>query len=113
MTKTAFITGVTGQDGSFLAELLLSKGYEVYGLVRRLSSPNITNIKRIMNRIHLPDGDMTDQSSMIRFIEDNWSLGRLGNQSFDALAGSVMNMFDFHSGLHTRRLILDPLTGNR
>src|SRR5437899_2301695 len=71
MTKTAFITGVTGQDGSFLAELLLSKGYEVYGLVRRLSSPNITNIKHIMNRIRLPDGDMTDQSSMITALKES------------------------------------------
>ncbi|TLZ55066.1 MAG: GDP-mannose 4,6-dehydratase [Methanobacteriota archaeon] len=71
MTKTAFITGVTGQDGSFLAELLLSKGYEVHGLVRRLSSPNITNIKHIMNRIHLPDGDMTDQSSMITALKES------------------------------------------
>ena len=65
------------------------------------------------SKVNSVDHTLTDQSSMIRFIEDNWSLARLGNQSFDALAGSVMNMFDFHSGLHTRRLILDPLTGNR
>lgn len=64
MTKTAFITGITGQDGSYLAELLLGKGYEVYGLVRRLSTPNTTNIKSIISDIHLIEGDLMDQSSL-------------------------------------------------
>ncbi len=44
MTKTALITGITGQDGSYLAELLLDKGYEIYGVIRRLSTPNITRM---------------------------------------------------------------------
>jgi GDPmannose 4,6-dehydratase len=65
MAKTAFITGITGQDGSYLAELLLSKGYIVYGLVRRLSTPNIKNIERILDKITILDGDMADQSSLI------------------------------------------------
>jgi len=64
MTKKALITGITGQDGSYLAELLLSKGYDVYGIVRRLSTPNITNIKNIMNDITLVEGDLMDQSSL-------------------------------------------------
>ena len=64
MTRRALITGVTGQDGSFLAELLLSKGYEVYGVVRRLSTPNITNIAGIAGDITLIDADLTDQSSL-------------------------------------------------
>jgi len=64
MTKTALITGISGQDGSYLAELLLDKGYEVYGIVRRLSTPNITRIEHIADRITLLDGDLTDQSSL-------------------------------------------------
>ncbi len=62
--KKALITGITGQDGSYLAELLLEKGYEVYGLVRRLSTPNITRIDNIIDKINLVEGDLTDQSSL-------------------------------------------------
>ena len=62
--RRALITGITGQDGSFLAELLLAKGYEVFGVVRRLSTPNITNIERIVDKVTLLDADLTDQSSL-------------------------------------------------
>jgi len=71
MAKRALISGVTGQDGSYLAELLLSKDYEVYGLVRRLSSPNTRNIEQIMDRVHLLDGDMTDQSSIVTALKES------------------------------------------
>jgi GDPmannose 4,6-dehydratase len=64
MTKSALITGITGQDGSYLAELLLGKGYEVYGLARRLSTPNTERIEGILDRITLIEGDLTDQSSL-------------------------------------------------
>lgn len=64
MTKTALITGITGQDGSYLAELLLDKGYDVYGLIRRLSTPNISRIEQILDNIELVEGDLTDQSSL-------------------------------------------------
>ena len=64
MGKTALITGITGQDGSYLAEFLLNKGYQVYGLVRRLSSPNVGRIAHIFDRITLLEGDLTDQSSL-------------------------------------------------
>jgi len=64
MTKTALITGITGQDGSYLAELLLDKGYDVYGLIRRLSTPNISRIEQILDDIELVEGDLTDQSSL-------------------------------------------------
>jgi GDPmannose 4,6-dehydratase len=63
-TKHALITGITGQDGSYLAEFLLDQGYTVFGLVRRLSTPNITNISHIKNDLHLIEGDMLDQSSI-------------------------------------------------
>src|SRR5512136_2250691 len=64
MTKHALVSGATGQDGSYLMELLLKKGYEVYGLVRRLSTPNLSNITDIADQVHLVDGDLMDQSSL-------------------------------------------------
>jgi len=64
MAKRALITGITGQDGSYLAEFLLDKGYEVYGFVRRLSTPNIGNIQHIQDKIHLVSGDLLDQGSL-------------------------------------------------
>jgi phospholipase C len=60
------------------------------------------------------DHSVADQSSILRFIEDNWSLGRIGNQSFDVSAGPISNMFDFSKGgLHAEKLLLDPSTGSR
>jgi GDPmannose 4,6-dehydratase len=70
MTKRALITGITGQDGSYLAELLLDNGYEVYGLVRRASSTNYWRIEHLLGRIHLKPADLLDQLSLIRAIED-------------------------------------------
>lgn len=67
--KHALITGITGQDGSYLAELLLEKGYKVYGLVRRLSCPNYERIAHILDDITLIQGDLLDQSSLERAIE--------------------------------------------
>lgn len=69
MTKRALITGCTGQDGSYLAELLLEKGYEVYGLHRRTSTGNFQNINHLTNRLHLIQGDVTDVFSLDRAIE--------------------------------------------
>jgi phospholipase C len=59
------------------------------------------------------DDTITDQSSILRFIEDNWDLGRIGNGSTDAIAGTLNNMFDFNDGPKAGRLILDPQTGQR
>ena len=66
--KVALITGITGQDGSYLAEFLLEKGYEVHGVTRRVSSSNTSRIDHILDRITLHDGDLADSSSMIRII---------------------------------------------
>lgn len=66
--KTAFITGITGQDGSYLAELLLSKGYTVHGLVRRASTPNTQRIDHIADRLTLHWGDVLDEASLIRAL---------------------------------------------
>jgi len=57
----AIITGITGQDGSYLAELLLEKGYEVYGMVRRSSTEKFERINHIKDRIHLVQADLADQ----------------------------------------------------
>ncbi len=86
--KTAIITGVTGQDGSYLAELLLSKGYQVYGLVRRTSQP--TQGRSLINhllkneRFHLVNGDLTDQSSIDNAVNEIQpdEFYNLGAQSF-------------------------------
>ncbi|MEO6403788.1 MAG: GDP-mannose 4,6-dehydratase, partial [Vicinamibacteria bacterium] len=67
--KKALITGITGQDGSYLAELLLSKGYDVHGLVRRSSSFNTWRIDHIRENIHLHYGDLTDTSSLIKTLQ--------------------------------------------
>ena len=66
--KTALITGITGQDGSYLAELLLEKGYEVHGIVRRSSLINTHRIDHIYDRIHLHYGDITDSTNVISVI---------------------------------------------
>jgi GDPmannose 4,6-dehydratase len=66
--KRALITGITGQDGSYLAELLLSKGYKVFGTVRRLSTPNIENIRHIQDEVELLSADLLDQSSIAQAI---------------------------------------------
>jgi GDPmannose 4,6-dehydratase len=69
MAKRALITGITGQDGSYLAELLLDKGYEVFGLVRRLSASNAWRIEHLLDRVTLIPGDLLDQLSLIRVLE--------------------------------------------
>ncbi len=71
MTKCALITGITGQDGSYLAEFLLEQGYEVYGLVRRTSTVNFSRIRHIQERINLLSGDMLDQTSLVTALEQS------------------------------------------
>ena len=69
--KSALITGITGQDGPYLAEFLLSKGYRVSGTVRRLSTPNMENIKDIADKIELYSADLLDQSSLTDAIRES------------------------------------------
>ena len=70
MAKRAVITGITGQDGSYLTELLLEKGYEVVGVVRRSSAPNLWRIEHLLDRIELRPADLLDQLSLIRVLAD-------------------------------------------
>src|SRR5687767_11642901 len=70
MAKRAIISGITGQDGSYLAELLLEQGYEVTGVVRRLSASNSWRIEHLIDRITLRPADLLDQLSLVRVIQD-------------------------------------------
>ena len=69
MTKRAFITGITGQDGSYLAELLLDKGYEVAGMVRRSSTVNFERISHLMDQVEFISGDLLDQLSIVEALK--------------------------------------------
>jgi len=70
MTKRALITGLTGQDGSYLAEFLLDQGYEVLGMVRRTSTVTFERIRHIQDRVELVQGDLLDQTSLLQLISD-------------------------------------------
>jgi len=84
MAKRALITGITGQDGSYLAELLLDKGYEVHGMVRRSSTENFERIQHLTDRIRLVQADLLDQSSLVEALEEAQpdEVYNLGAQSF-------------------------------
>ena len=95
MTKTALITGVTGQDGAYLARLLLDKGYMVHGIKRRSSSFNTGRIEDIYQDPHVPDaqfalhyGDLTDSTNLIRIIQETQpdEIYNLAAQSHDAVS---------------------------
>jgi GDPmannose 4,6-dehydratase len=70
MTRRALITGITGQDGSYLAELLIEKGYEVVGMVRRSSAPNFWRIEHLLDRVVLKPADLLDQLSILKLIDE-------------------------------------------
>ena len=84
MTKRALITGITGQDGSYLAEFLLELGYEVHGVVRRSSTEGGERIDHIVDRVHLHQADLLDQSSLAQAIDDSQptEIYNLAAQSF-------------------------------
>ncbi len=84
MKRRALITGITGQDGSYLAELLLEQGYDVTGVVRRSSAPNYWRIEHLMDRISLRPADLLDQLSLMRLIQElrPHELYNLGAMSF-------------------------------
>ena len=85
--KKALITGITGQDGSYLAEFLLDKGYEVHGIIRRSSLSNTAKIDHLIekNAITLHEGDLTDSSSLVRVINIVQLLDRRRNDRIDSV----------------------------
>ena len=82
--KRVLITGITGQDGSYLAEFLLNKDYEIFGLIRRTSTVNFERIKHIQDNIELLSGDLLDQNSLINAIKESNpdEIYNLASQSF-------------------------------
>ena len=80
MAKRAVITGITGQDGSYLAEVLLEQGYEVTGVVRRSSSPNLWRIEHILDRVTLRPADLVDHPEERELIEE---VGRLERDAIE------------------------------
>ena len=84
MNKRALITGITGQDGSYLAEFLLEKGYKVFGLVRRSSTINFERLAHLQDRIELIPGDLLDQSSLLAALSESQpdEVYNLASQSF-------------------------------
>ena len=105
--KRALVTGVTGQDGSYLAEFLVAKGYEVYGLVRRLSSPNIANLSAIQDKVQIIDGDLMDQSSLNQAVKLSQpdEVYNLAAQSFVATSFVQPVLTGEISGIGTLRLL--------
>ncbi|HLY63879.1 MAG TPA: GDP-mannose 4,6-dehydratase [Terriglobia bacterium] len=84
MSKAALITGITGQDGSYLAEFLLSKGYKVYGLIRRSSTINFERLAHLQDKLELLSGDLLDQNSLINALKSSepQEVYNLASQSF-------------------------------
>ena len=105
--KKALITGITGQDGSYLAEFLLKRGYKVYGFVRRLSTPNYERIEHILDKIEIIEGDMTDLASLISAIKtaDPDEVYNLAAQSFVATSWKQPILTGEVSGLGTTKLL--------
>ena len=107
MSKVALITGITGQDGSYLAELLLEKGYEVHGIVRRASLINTHRIDHIYEQIHLHYGDLTDAMSVTNLIKDVEpdEIYNLGAQSHVKVSFEIPEYTAQVDGLGTLRVL--------
>jgi GDPmannose 4,6-dehydratase len=105
--KVALITGITGQDGSYLAELLLEKGYEVHGIVRRASLINTDRIDHIYNSIQLHYGDLTDSTNLVRVIQQVQpdEIYNLGAQSHVKVSFEMPEYTGMVDGLGTLRIL--------
>ena len=105
--KVALITGITGQDGSYLAELLLEKGYEVHGIVRRSSLINTHRIDHIYKNIHLHYGDLTDATNLIGVIKkvEPHEIYNLGAQSHVKVSFETPEYTGQVDGLGTLRVL--------
>ena len=107
MTRVALITGITGQDGAYLAELLLEKGYRVHGMVRRSSSERFERIGHLRDRLELHQADLLDQLSLIRLLEETRpdELYSLGAQSFVPTSWSQPLLTGAFTALGVTRLL--------
>lgn len=107
MHKTALITGITGQDGSYLAEHLLTKGYRVYGLVRRSSSSNLQRISHLLSAVEILPGDLLDQPSLMDAIDAAQpdEIYNLASQSYVPLSWTQPSLTAEYTGLGVARLL--------
>ncbi len=107
VTKRALITGLTGQDGSYLAELLLEKGYEVYGLVRRSSTSSLSRIAHFADRVHVVPGDLLDQCSLMDVIAETQpdEIYNLASQSYVPLSWTQPALTAEYTALGVSRLL--------
>lgn len=107
MKKRALITGITGQDGSYLAEFLLERGYKVIGMVRRTSTPQLDRIKHIQDKITLVPGDLTDQVSIIDILREHRpnEVYNLGAMSFVPTSWSQPVLTGEVTGLGVTRVL--------
>jgi GDPmannose 4,6-dehydratase len=107
MARKALITGITGQDGSYLAELLLGKGYTVYGLVPRYAVDPYENIRHVLGRIDIRTGDLADTSSLIRMLQEIMpdEVYNLGAQSFVHASWELPELTGDITGLGVVRLL--------
>jgi len=105
--KKALITGITGQDGSYLAEFLIGKGYKVFGLARRCSTPNYERISHILDKIEIVDGDLLDTGSLIRVLSETKpdEVYNLAAQSFVAVSFHEPVLTGEITGLGALRLL--------
>lgn len=107
MPRKALITGITGQDGSYLAELLLAKGYQVSGVTRRSSSPNIERLTHIIDRIQLISGDLLDQNSLVAAMQQSEpdEVYNLAAQSFVATSWRQSELTGQFTALGVTRML--------
>jgi GDPmannose 4,6-dehydratase len=107
MRKCALITGITGQDGSYLAELLLEKGYSVHGIIRRSSSFNTGRIEHIFGEVHLHYGDLVDSGNLCSILErvKPDEIYNLGAQSHVKVSFEEPEYTGQTDGLGTMRLL--------
>jgi len=105
--RRALITGITGQDGSYLAELLLEKGYTVFGMVRRASKDNCERLEHIRHRLELRQADLLDQLSLIRLLEESrpHEVYNLAAQSFVPTSWSQPVLTAEFTGLGVTRVL--------
>lgn len=107
MSRRALITGITGQDGTYLAELLLEKGYEVHGMVRRSSTGNFERIEHLRDQLHLHQADLLDQLSIVRLVEAAQpdEIYNLAAQSFVPTSWSQPLLTSEFTGLGVTRML--------
>ena len=105
--KRALITGINGMDGSHLADLLLEKGYQVFGMERRCSSPNRTNTKHLEDKITFLHGDLTDQNSLLRCLKESKpdEVYNLASQSFVGESWNTPEQTSDVTGLGVLRML--------